>query len=290
MEPLTERRKAILADQISLLPDPKRPMGFRVVRTRRSRFSDDLVMRMAFRDTPPRSANMNTRILAEGDSWCNLLWPISGYPKTLVDVLSEQFYTVNLGWPGDTIEKILSEQQAGYKQQLQSNTYDFFIFSAGGVDFFTALAKFARRFEEGGGSTDPNDYIRTGFDTFLTEIKARYKGVAKQVTTWTTRTTLLLHGYDYAVPKPGGEFLGRRFEALGYSIAGGMPKKIVREGIDRYYAILEEVAASAGGRVKIVNCRDAIGAKWHDEIHATSSGAAVVASRFLQKMGLGSIA
>ena len=105
MEPLEGSRKAALAQSIELVPDQKRPMGFQVRRRHRSRFSEQLILRMALRDTPPRSGNLDLRLLAEGDSWCNLLWPVSGYPKTLVDVLSEQYYTVNLGWPGDTFKK-----------------------------------------------------------------------------------------------------------------------------------------------------------------------------------------
>lgn len=286
MEPLNKERKAALADSISLVPDPKRPMGFQVKRTKRSRFSEELLLRMALRDSAPRSGNLDVRILAEGDSWCNLLYPISGYPKTLVDVLSEDYYTVNLGWPGDTFEKILREQQDRYKQALQANTFDYFILSAGGNDFFTALAKFTRRADQGGSSTDPKDYIKPEFDRFLTTIAGWYRGVARQVTTWTTRTTLLLHGYDYAIPKPGGVFLGRRFEALGYRIAGGMPKKIVKEAIDRYYATLNAVAVDASRRVKVVDCRDVVGTRWHDELHATTAGAGDVAAQFKATMGI----
>ena len=215
-------------------------------------------------------------------SWCNLLWPISGYPKTLVNVLAERFYTVNVGWPGDTFREIREEQEDIYGQLLQSNTFDYFIFSAGGVDFFTALTKYARRFEEGNGSSDPSDYIKPAFDGFLAEIKGWYKRVARQVTTWTTRTTLLLHGYDHAVPKQNGQFLGRRFEALGYSIGGGMPKKIVHEAIERYYTT---IAGVTGPRVKVVNCRGAVGTKWFDELHATTPGAKDIADRFLAAMG-----
>lgn len=286
MEPLEGSRKAALAQSIELVPDPKRPMGFQVRRRHRSRFSEQLILRMALRDTPPRSGNLDLRLLAEGDSWCNLLWPVSGYPKTLVDVLSEQYYTVNLGWPGDTFKKILQEQQDVYRQPLQSNTFDYFIFSAGGVDFFTALTHYAKAYQEGDGSDDPNDYIKPGFDRFLNTIGESYEGVAKQVTTWTSRTTLLLHGYDHAIPKPGGIFLGQRFEGLGYDVAGGMPRKIVREAIDRYYTKLFDVADKTGRRVSVVDCRGAVGTRWHDELHATTTGAGAIAERFLQAMDI----
>ena len=84
--------KAAAAQVVSLQKDPKRALVFKVkpqpragVRTRRQ--VEDVLVRRAFQARSRFPAVSEVRVLAEGDSWINIVWPISGYPPTLVNSL-----------------------------------------------------------------------------------------------------------------------------------------------------------------------------------------------------------
>jgi len=55
------------------------------------------------------------KICAEGDSWINILWPWSsllGYHRTFFDVIqSKGYHTVDVAYPGDTFQTMLTEKE-----------------------------------------------------------------------------------------------------------------------------------------------------------------------------------
>lgn len=287
---------ASLKGTVRLIPRDDRAMGFDVMVEQpaqatalaraagRSTDSELTLLQKAFQPGTASSYNMAVRICAEGDSWCNLLWPVSGYPKTLVDWLGEKYYTNNIGWPGDTMAEMLEAKQ--YHQPIKSGSFDFFIFSGGGVDFFTDLGDYLVKYDASNPQANPADYTKPAFKAYMKTITTRYKAIARQVTTWTTRTKLVLHGYDYAIPVPSGRFLGQRFEKLGYDTSGPLPRRLVKYLIDEYYLALEAAVATAPQRIILVNCRGACQGKWHDELHGTSAATKEVARRFAKAMNV----
>lgn len=280
-------------DTVVLRKDPKRALVYEVEINRSQptglrRRSEEFLLRRAFRDSLVAPAPSDIRVMAEGDSWCNLLWPVSGYPPTFVDLIDETkgYYVNNIGWPGDTFEEIMDEKQ--YKQLLQSNSFAYFVFSGGGNDIVggEALKKFLRPKSAAGSNPKPEDCIdRKKFDAALTRVGKGYRLVAKETKAWTTRTKLLIHGYDYAIPRAGGQWLGRPLADKGYAPTGALAKEIIKYLVDRFYEELEDVASEAGARVKLVNCRGACAGNWHDELHPNKRGAGKVAALFQEKMG-----
>ncbi|MBB3705629.1 hypothetical protein [Aminobacter aminovorans] len=95
-----------------------------------------------------------------------------------------------------------------------------------------------------------------------------------------------MHGYDYSIPKPGGQYLGRRFEELGFDTGTRLPREIVKVLVDRFYDALQSVAKGSGGRALVVDFRNTIGRLWHDEIHPNDGGAKKLATQAAKKMGL----
>jgi len=277
----------------SLEPDLERPMRFKVVRKHlRSKESErqavEALAKMAFQDVF-LSYNTKVKICVDGDSWCNLLWPVSGYPKTLANWLSEKYYLNNLAWPGDTLGEIYSKKD--YRVPIKSGIFDFFIVSAGGVDFFSQLDSFVKPFSSVPPGSPPMAYLNSNFKPFLSYISSVYSGIVKQVVKWSPTTKVVLHGYDYSIPVPNGKFLGRRFKDLGYSISKtkpvvSVPARIVRYSIDEYYRTLEGVKRKHGDRVIVVDCIDACKGRWHDEIHGNATATKEVARRFAKEMGI----
>jgi hypothetical protein len=124
----------------------------------RKQVLDDMLKaeRSSFRDKSLATA-IGPRLCADGDSWINILWPLSsafGHQKTFFDVLQDSYRTKDVAYPGDTFRQMLAMKD--YRQPIASRIYDFFIFSGGGNDVLGggALVELLRSKSEGGGSTD----------------------------------------------------------------------------------------------------------------------------------------
>lgn len=283
---------ARLSAAVSLQPDPKQALVFKVLYTRgrRSRLQavlDQMVLHRAFTDGPRAAAVKDVRVLAEGDSWINLLYPISGYPPTLADRIdaAQGYFVHNVGWPGDTFQGILTGQVTQRRQLLESNTFDHFVFSGGGNDFIggQALKSFLRPFP--GGNPTPKDCLRMDdLEAALGTVANGYRRIDHEVATWTTRTTMLVHGYDHAIPRPGGPWLGTPLAARGYGVTSKLARDIIAFMVDRFYEVLAGVEDKAK-RIRLVDCRGAVGSDWHDELHPNAQAAERVARRFLAKIG-----
>lgn len=288
-----EERAKIIASGIEVVPDPDRAFMLTIrrkkdVRKEHQDASDQAIFERAFSEKPDRAYSTKKKILAEGDSWVNIFTDIPGQPDTFVDVIAKKYYVNNIGWPGDTFRETFGAKQ--YKQPLSAGTFDFFVFSGGGVDFFggDAMKNFVRPFNEGDGSKDAKTYVKDEFDYFLRGVARDYRTVLRETITWSApkRTKLVMHGYDYSIPKPGGQYLGRRFEELGFDTGTRLPREIVKVLVDRFYDALQSVAKGSGGRALVVDFRNTIGRLWHDEIHPNDGGAKKLATQAAKKMGL----
>ncbi len=102
------------------------------------------------------------------------------------------------------------------------------------------------------------------------EVKRGYLSIVRKVTVWSPETEILLHGYDFAIPRSGGKWMGIPFASLGYSLAIDLPAQIIRVVVDQFYA-LEEVARTSN-RVHVMNNRNQLQGHWHDELHPDKSG------------------
>ncbi|NTJ36269.1 hypothetical protein G6K86_32210 [Agrobacterium rhizogenes] len=244
------------------------------------------------RPTSPLDHRLGTtpfQLCAEGDSWINILWPLSaveGYNESFVDIIEEdsRFTVNNLGWPGDTFEDIVKAEQ--FKGPIQSGIYDFFILSGGGNDFLGggSLVNFVKNFSEVGGSATAEECIEAAkLDAIFSDVAKGYHRVLKEVRLWSPNTHIFIHGYDHAIPRVGGKWMGTPFHELGYDLTTPLPEEIIRIVVDKFYLLLAGVAGT-DKHVHLVNVRGTLQNHWHDELHPDHEGAILVSKKFIEPM------
>lgn len=224
------------------------------------------------------------RFLAAGDSWINILTDFPGQPDTFVDAIDKRYYVRNVGWPGQTFDEAFLDFDR-WMQPLKSATFKYFIFSGGGVDFFggTNMSRYVHPFASvPPGSPDSAYIIHGELDAFLESTMGKYDFLAKQAKKYGAK--LVMQGYDYSIPRQNGHYLGRRFTALGYTISSGLPKKIIVILVNKFYRALGEVADK--NKAFVLDFRNEVGARWHDEIHPNDDGAAHLGDFALGELGL----
>jgi hypothetical protein len=240
---------------------------------------------------PPHTAKTRSmsaasvRLCGEGDSWLNLLSNISGFPKTLFDILGETFPTRNLAFPGDTFDHVLAEKQ--YKSVLQSGLYRVFVFSGGGNDILGGggLTSLLRKKSEGHGSSDPADYVNQPvMKQVLDRLAKGYRQVAKEAKAFEPGVLMLTHGYDYALPRKDGKWLGTPLQAKGYAHDEPVAPKIIAFLVDQFNAVLHSVAQD-NAHVRHIDVRGTVKARWHDELHPKEPAARDVAALFQKEIG-----
>jgi hypothetical protein len=284
------------------------PVDFSLVPSRRSgRFFDVLdeegrvLNRSQFRRAFPKAAERidaerenqaspgGPRILVEGDSWTEILWPASsvlGHQRNFIDVMERtlKYNFTNFGWPGDTLQNMLVEQE--YAQSLKSKTYDIFIFSGAGNDVIGSGALFSlaqsRAYID--PSKDPSTWIAKDIaDLRFEQIRSGYVQICKQNEVWGGgKTKLLTHGYDYVEPVSGGSWLGGPLERRGYDLVRDADtiKKLIKYLIDRLHQTLEATLNDFED-AHLVDVRDTVKGRWNDELHANKEGSAAVADKFM---------
>lgn len=217
------------------------------------------------------------KVLGEGDSWINLLWPFSGFPKTFFDVLEGRHDARSLGWPGDEFKDMISKKQ--YKSGLQSGIYQAFIFSGGGNDLLGggALANILK--DKPAGNPSGEDCInRTELDNVMRRMRRGYRTLAQETAVWSPGTILVIHGYDYAIPRNNGKWIGSQLQAKGYDPLAQLSRDIIRLLVDRFYSSLQ-IVANENSHVELANLRNTVGNRWHDELHPNSEAATDVAAK-----------
>jgi lysophospholipase L1-like esterase len=275
--------------KFDMQPDEEQALVFRLKRKKNVSFEEaaELKHRFTMQKQMPTfwSAKQTVKICADGDSWINILWPASsalGYKKTFVDVLAENssFYINNLGWPGDTFADIIHEAQ--YETPIKSGIFDIFIVSAGGNDFLGggSLVKYVKPYAQGGGSTEPADYIKpTEFKAILKNLKQGYAQMIKNITVWSSRTNVLLQGYDYAIPRENGPWLGKPFSKIGFAWNDPLTQGIIKYSVDAFYAMLKGLADSSK-HVHLINARGCCKGNWNDELHPNATASKNIATLY----------
>lgn len=237
------------------------------------------------RALPKRLAKKESviKICGDGDSWINILYPYSsifGYQKTFFDVLQDVYPSTDVAWPGDTFQQMLLEKD--YRAPIGSATFDYFIFSGGGNDVLGggALVNLLRWKDEARGSSDPKAYVygqllrrvlevlRSGYLEIAADVRARSSG----------RTHMLVHGYDYPIPRADGIWLGRPFQAKGYSLQKdkALIAAVLKHLVDEFYGMLESVARRSRN-VTVVELRNSVKGRWHDELHPRQTASQEIA-------------
>ena len=251
--------------------------------------------RTAWRRQPMRAAT-GPKLCADGDSWINILWPLSallGHQKTFFDVLQERYQTADVAYPGDTFKQILIEKD--YRQPIQSGIFDFFIFSGGGNDVLGggALVELLRWRSEGGGSSDPVKYLFAPLlKQTLDGLRDGYMDIADDVRMKSSgKTRMLVHGYDYPIPRSGGAWIGKPFQARGYDLRVDkqLITGILKYLVDQFYSMLDTVQRRRRN-VSVVNLRNICAGRWNDELHPKAAASRDLADKFRTLIDAGGIA
>ncbi|TKT76147.1 hypothetical protein [Aquamicrobium sp. LC103] len=251
--------------------------------------------RGAFRRRTLRSA-AGSKLCADGDSWINILWPLSaalGHHRTFFDVLQERYRTTDVAYPGDTFQQMLAEKD--YRQPIQSGIFDFFIFSGGGNDVLGggALVELLRWKADGGGSTDPKKYLFTTLlKQTLDRLRDGYMEIADDVRAKSSgRTRMLVHGYDYPIPRGDGVWIGRPFQSRGYDLRTDkqLIAAILKHLVDRFHSMLDTVQRRKRN-VTLVDLRGICNGRWNDELHPKLAASRDFALRFREILDGGGVA
>lgn len=216
-----------------------------------------------------------TRIVSEGDSWFQ-------HPtvKETIDHLLGRFSIMSLGAAGDDMARYT--QKAEFFDAIENENPEFFLFSGGGNDLM-------------GGHFDDylNDYTPDtdgqGFGRFLNQrfhekidqLISMYDSIFLEIKTNFPSVKVLVHGYDYVIPREGkkGKWLGKFMEEAGITSQedknGGM-----RYVIDSFNEKLSEVSGQYD-HVSYIDLRGVVKPyQWHDEIHPDNLGFQQVAIKF----------
>jgi lysophospholipase L1-like esterase len=290
-----------ISDYFIAQPNPQKPFDFTVGLNRAavdfqgveksSKLADALAhdatigrdrqMRAA---APPKGFQRKAPIVAEGDSWFQL--PRFIMPPTLIDLLQETngYPISNMAHWGDTLAEMILAGQ--FWAPLVSGQSDTFLFSGGGNDVLggeSGIARFLRLFDV--DHTKPSDaayYIKAEFYDNLKLILQNYESLIQRVLVRAPDVIMLGHGYDYAIPRSAGPWLGNgmMFVGLDPTFQSDLCQAIVRIMIDAFNSGLAAFATTYSN-YRYVNLRGTIGKdEWRDELHPTADGAAKTAARF----------
>ena len=228
-----------------------------------------------------RQGFRGTRVVAEGDSWFQ-------YPILLDDVVDQLFddpglAILCLSGAGDTLDGMISDDEIG--PALRNERPALFMLSGGGNDMVGdgRLARMLRPFDP---ALAADGYPNQAFQRFEAEIEDAYRTLIGRLTTSFPGLTVLIHGYDHALPGRGGSWLATPMRSIGITDAG-LQRRIVQVLIDRFNTRLAAIAGDFPGRVIHVDCRGVVrpDGLWKDELHPTDLGFARVAARFRDAIG-----
>jgi V8-like Glu-specific endopeptidase/endonuclease/exonuclease/phosphatase family metal-dependent hydrolase len=222
------------------------------------------------------------RMVSEGDSWFQ-------YPVLLDDVIDQLFddYAIfSLGGAGHLLKDIIDEDEI--TEAVRREMPAFLLLSGGGNDMVgdARLATMVDKYDSKNPDRPAADYLDDDFDTFLSEIRDLYHGLFSRLHARFPKLKILTHGYDWALPADG-KWLGKPLKKQAIRKMG-LQKAIVREMIDRFNAVILNLAEDFEHVVYHVDCRGAVAGKksWHDELHPKNDGYKSVADRFRTTVNL----
>jgi hypothetical protein len=220
-------------------------------------------------------------IVAEGDSWFRL--PPFIYPKTCIDFLQAVGYPItNLAHWGDTLEEMLV---AGEFWPYIDGGADVLLFSAGGNDILAGLAGYLNLFDVGHAKpTDAPYYIKQAFYNNLDIVVSNIEtGLIKPMAARRAAKKIIMHGYDYVIPRPHGPWLGSamEFNGLDPTFNAALCQAIVRVMINAFNSKLKALASKYSNVFIHLDLRGTVGKnEWFDELHAKEVAAKKIATKF----------
>ncbi len=212
------------------------------------------------------------KLLVDGDSW--LHFPLV---RDLAAQLDSDHAIDCLAGEGDPLRNPIRARRIG--DSIVEQRHDAVVLSIGGRDVLDGfrLPAFVEPFAAGRRAHDyPSPYFSICLDReLIPHIVALLAGIRSI----DSRVPILLHSYAHGRPRDF-IWLGRPLLERGIGDPA-LQRAIVAALVDRFHtALVEGVAAARLGNVHVVDCRDAVGADWFDELHPNNRGFEAIAARF----------
>jgi lysophospholipase L1-like esterase len=223
------------------------------------------------------------RLVAEGDSWFQ-------YPFLLRDVVNQldrDFAILCSAAAGDELAGMLVQDEV--VTAVVAERPDGVLLSAGGNDLLGRITHVVEPADaDRDGPFDVDAHLGARFEACLDGLVAAYGVFLERILAAADRRIpILCHSYDYAIPRPGGPWLGGPLAVACHITDPASQEAIVHAMVDRLHEQLSQLVAEPrfGGLVTLVDCRGVVGRdEWHDELHPTNEGYAKVARRFRESL------
>ena len=216
-------------------------------------------------------------VISEGDSWFQ--YPIK--LDDVIDVLMKDYQILSLGAAGDLLSDLAVREE--YTRAIENENADILLLSGGGNDMLHSGRLRDYLFDYETGMDEHQVLDRSSWDTFLRQLKNTYRGIFNSMTGQFPHLQIFFHGYDYALPREGGTWLGGPLEERG--VPKKLWKNVIKILIDEFNEVGKSLAGEFGSHITHVDCRGLVGAtpgKWFDELHPKDEGYAKVAVKFAE--------
>jgi lysophospholipase L1-like esterase len=212
------------------------------------------------------------RLVAGGDSWFQ--FPLT---RDIVHQLEPDHAIHCLSGAVDPLHNLLGQQRLC--DAVVEHRPDAILLSVGGGALMDPVRLTA--FVKPHAAGLPADAYPTAYlDQFLAlELMPRISALLQALRRAAPRTPVLLHSYAPAIPR-NFIWLGHPLRSRGID-DNPLQRRIMAAIIDRFHAALQALTRRpVHANVHLVDCRDAIGPHWFDELHPNNLGFERAAQRF----------
>jgi hypothetical protein len=226
------------------------------------------------------------RLLAQGDSW--FCYPHEALPftapKDAIWHLGKEMAVVDVALPGARTWQYVEEDRfKATLDELSNLTIDVLLLSGGGNDLVRdgMLSKILP-----GGNRPPASYLGAPFRELVASAVANLEFLIRAAIKERPDLKIVLNGYSYAFPQPGGQWFGGPMSAIG--IPAVTQKKVADLITQRYAAALGAMVHRINGQLGkgdqiaiLADTLDSVPDKmdWYDELHPKDKGFAAVAKQ-----------
>jgi hypothetical protein len=152
-------------------------------------------------------------------------------------------------------------------------------------DILAGLAGYLNLFDV--GHTKPTDapyYVKQAFYSNLDIVVSNIEtGLIKPMAARRAAKKIIMHGYDYVIPRPHGPWLGSamEFNGLDPTFNAALCQAIVRVMINAFNSKLKALASKYSNVFIHLDLRGTVGKnEWFDELHAKEVAAKKIATKF----------
>ena len=226
------------------------------------------------------------RIVAEGDSWFQ-------YPfllRDILDYLGGVYNVYSVAAAGATLEDYLKNSE--FLESIDQVKPAYFLLSGGGNDLLGEAFAGLIRATPDATKTGAVSYFTNAFDSTLTAVCERYRRIFRLVNLGHPDVKIIVHGYDYVIPKGVDTSLPGKASWMGDVLNDrGIMTEADRESIahhiiDSFNDALKKVTAEYTNVTYLdlrgtVQRTNRLADYWYDEIHPNDKGFLSLSSKFI---------